>query len=339
MSTPPRIVESLERALALIDEHKLDEASELIEKAKTRAPDAPETLFALGTLASARGDIDEAIARFLDAADADPEWPSPLLAAGWEELERDDAERSLQIAEEVLEAWPNDVEARTDAMLMRAEAHLDLDDLAAARVAIEAIDIAKAEADTLFDVALLWCAVGEHGREEGVLRGLCEQAPGDPDALHALGGCLHERERHDEATELWLKVREIDLAAERSPLSLSNEELEGLAERTLRELPEEVRERLGNVPILIEDAPAEHLVKEGLDPRTLGLFTGTPLPEKSSMGGQAHSPDSAILYVRNLELACGSREELEEQIRITILHETAHFFGLDDDDLDAIGLG
>ncbi len=93
------------------------------------------------------------------------------------------------------------------------------------------------------------------------------------------------------------------------------------------------------MPILVEDFPSEHLVREGLDPRLLGLFTGTPLPSKSVLEGQPHSPDSAVLFLRNLEAACATREELEEEIRITILHETAHFFGLDDEDLDAIGLG
>lgn len=134
-------------------------------------------------------------------------------------------------------------------------------------------------------------------------------------------------------------MRELDLATERAPHTLSHEELESVAEAALSELPEEVRERLGNVPILVEEMPSEALVREGLDPRVLGLFTGTPLPHKSSLEGQAHTPDSAILFLRNLEAECANREELIEQIRITILHETAHFFGLEDDDLDAMGLG
>jgi len=339
MATPPKVLESIDRAMSLIDEGELDEASKLIERAKKSAPNAPETLYALGALASARDDVDEAIARFLDAADADPEWPIPLLAAGWEELERDDAERALEIAEEVLEAWPKDDVARTDAMLMRAEAHLDLEDLGAAREAIEAIDTSSADRDVHMDVATLWCAVGEHGREEGLLRAVVERHPDDADALYALGLCLHDRDEHGEATELWIKVRELDLATERAQIALTHEEIEAIAERTLEELPKEVRERLGNVPILVEDFPSEHLVREGLDPRLLGLFTGTPLPSKSVLEGQPHSPDSAVLFLRNLEAACATREELEEEIRITILHETAHFFGLDDEDLDAIGLG
>lgn len=339
MTASPKILETLDRAIALLDEGALDEAKALIEQAKKSAPDAPETLYALGMLASAQDDVDEAIARFLDAADANPEWAAPLLAAGWEEFERDDAERALEIAEEVLEAWPDDEEARLDAMLMRAEAHVDLENWAAAREAIEAIDISSADRDTLMDVASLWCGVDEHGREEGVLRALLERFPDDADALHALGMCLHDREQHDEATELWLKVRELDLAAPRSPLALTHEEIEALAERTLEELPKEVRDRLGNLPILLEDRPSEALVREGVDPRLLGLFTGTPLPAKSTLEGQPHSPDTAVLFLGNLEAMCASREELEEQIRITILHETAHFFGLEDDELEAMGLG
>ena len=65
---------------------------------------------------------------------------------------------------------------------------------------------------------------------------------------------------------------------------------------------------------------------------------------RSSANGEsndrlARSLDAIHLFQRNLEAAAGSREELEDEIRITVLHETAHFFGLEDDDLEAIGLG
>ena len=49
------------------------------------------------------------------------------------------------------------------------------------------------------------------------------------------------------------------------------------------------------------------------------------------MGGQTHGPDGVQVFVRNLERICADRQELEEQLRITILHETAHFFGLEDE--------
>lgn len=339
MRTPQRILDAVDRALDLVDAGQLEEAEAIVRRAMKKAPDAPEIQYALGEIASARGQVDEAIARFLDAADRDPEWPMPLLAAGREELESEDAERALEIADEVLETWPDDPEARAQALLLRAHAYLDLDDVRAATEALAAIEIDGTDRDLALDVAAAFCDAGEHGREESVLRTIVERDPNDADALHALGECLMRRGEREEATKLWLRVRELDLEAEPSGVELSPEELEGIAERTLRELPEQVRKHLANVPILVEDVPSEDLVRDGWDPRMLGFFNGTPLPQKSSLEGSPRAPDSAILFLRNLEACCANREELEEQVRITILHETAHFFGLDDDELDALGLG
>jgi predicted Zn-dependent protease with MMP-like domain len=69
----------------------------------------------------------------------------------------------------------------------------------------------------------------------------------------------------------------------------------------------------------------------------LGLFTGVPLPEVSALG-QAPHLEHVLLYRRNIERDAGSPEEAAEQIRITLLHETGHFFGMDEDDLADVGL-
>ena len=91
------------------------------------------------------------------------------------------------------------------------------------------------------------------------------------------------------------------------------------------------------MPILLDELPSAELVAEGVDPRILGLFSGTPFPETSAVGG---GPELTTIHLfwRNLEQASDSAEHLAEEIRITVLHETAHFFGLDDDDLAERGL-
>jgi predicted Zn-dependent protease with MMP-like domain len=80
-------------------------------------------------------------------------------------------------------------------------------------------------------------------------------------------------------------------------------------------------------------------VREGVDPRLLGLFSGVPLPDKTAVGPPAPVLDAIHLFQHNLERACRDREQLRAEIRITVLHETAHFFGLDDEDLEKLGLG
>jgi len=133
----------------------------------------------------------------------------------------------------------------------------------------------------------------------------------------------------------WQEVRRLDLAAEPGPLEISEDDVEQIALQTLAELPPQIREKLERVPILIDDAPSEALVADGIDPRLLGLFQGTPMPED---GGLAPTVTNIMLFRHNLARACADADHLAEEIRITVLHETAHYFGLDEDDLEALGL-
>lgn len=338
--TPRRILVWLEDAEVAIEEGRLEEAERALANVRRKRPDLPELAFVEGDLALAKGDVDRAIERYGDAAARDPEWPEPRIAMGWAELERDDVEAASEIAEEALEAWGEDPAVAVEALLLAAAARLADEDLegAAARLS-EVVALEPDDPELLFELAEGWHAVGRPDREEEAYRAVLAIDPSDPDALYGLGGCLHERGAREEATEAWLRVRELDLAEPRPEHPLTEGELEEITERALRELPEHVRERLANVPILVEDLPSEELVREGVDPRLLGLFTGTPLPHKTHLEGSPTSPDAAILYVRNLESAFGDREELVEQVRVTILHETAHFFGLEDEDLEELGLG
>jgi predicted Zn-dependent protease with MMP-like domain len=106
----------------------------------------------------------------------------------------------------------------------------------------------------------------------------------------------------------------------------------------LRELPEAARRLIGNVPILVVDLPARDEVEHGLDPRLLGLFAGSAYSDASSVGG-APQVTQILLFRKNLERMTLDAEELREEIRITLLHETGHFFGMSEDDLADVGLG
>ncbi len=338
--TPRRILVWLEDAEVAIEEGRLEEAARALANVRRKRPDLPELAFVEGDLALAEGDVDRAIERYGEAAARDPEWPEARIAMGWAELEQGDVEAASEIADDAVERWGDDPVVAAEALMLAASARLADEDLegAAARLSeVEALE--PSDPELLFDLAEGWHALGRPDHEEKAYRAIIALDPGDPDALYGLGGCLHERGAREEATRAWLRVRELDLAEPRPERPLTESELEEVAERALRELPEHVRERLANVPILVEDLPSEELVREGVDPRLLGLFTGTPLPQKTHLEGSPTSPDAAILYLRNLESAFADREELIEQVRVTILHETAHFFGLEDEDLEELGLG
>ncbi len=159
------------------------------------------------------------------------------------------------------------------------------------------------------------------------------------DALHTIGSVAKERGDESGAVAYWLRVRALDLAAPRPDWSLSPEQLEAEVEWALGELPERVREHLADVPILAADYPDEDLVRDGWDPRLLGFFDGVPLPEKAAVGEGPLGLDTVLLFQRNIERFAGDPYEAREEIRVTLLHETGHFFGLSDEDLDLIGLG
>src|SRR3569623_1213079 len=93
--------------------------------------------------------------------------------------------------------------------------------------------------------------------------------------------------------------------------------------------------QLERAPILIDAYPTAHLIDEGLDPRMLGVFSGTPMTEG---GASAPTVTNIRLFKTNLERTALDLDHLADEIRITVLHETAHYFGLDEADLERIGL-
>jgi predicted Zn-dependent protease with MMP-like domain len=111
-------------------------------------------------------------------------------------------------------------------------------------------------------------------------------------------------------------------------------------ERALNDLPPPFAERVANVDILIERRPSEEdLRAAGLGPgETLfGLYEGIPLTERTSDYGLV-LPDRITLFQEPLEDVCGTEDELADEIRITVIHEIAHFFGIDDERLHELGV-
>jgi predicted Zn-dependent protease with MMP-like domain len=96
----------------------------------------------------------------------------------------------------------------------------------------------------------------------------------------------------------------------------------------LDSLPPEVAEALRNVAVVVEDENTE-------DPDLFGLYEGVPLPERGDEAGGL--PDRIAIYRRPLEDEFPDPLELEREIRITVLHEIGHYFGLDEDRLAELG--
>ena len=100
-------------------------------------------------------------------------------------------------------------------------------------------------------------------------------------------------------------------------------------ERALASLPADLRSAMSNVEIVVEDENPD-------DPDLFGLYFGIPLTERGDYTGVL--PDKIAIYRLPLEEEFGDDPSvLEEEIRITVLHEVAHHFGIDEGRLDELG--
>ena len=118
-----------------------------------------------------------------------------------------------------------------------------------------------------------------------------------------------------------------------SLLALSREEFEGLVSLALDSVPEQLLNLADNVVVLVEDEPPPSDGRE-----ILGLYEGIPLTERStSYSGVL--PDHIRIFQGPLQRMCRSHAEVVDEIRITVVHEIAHHFGIDDERLHALGYG
>ena len=110
--------------------------------------------------------------------------------------------------------------------------------------------------------------------------------------------------------------------------------------RIVNKLPRRFRERLSNVEFVVEERPSADLLRaEGLDPRhdsLYGIYQGVPLPERSSLDPPL-LPDKITIFAVPLLEDFSDPDELRDEIRLTVIHEIAHYFGMDEDEIDELG--
>jgi tetratricopeptide (TPR) repeat protein len=338
---PPRVRKQLELAHVLMMSGDLEEAELAVEQLVAEYPDLPEIAFLQGQLESAHGEVAAAAAHYLRAVELDPDDPQWLVQAAGELLrDGEDPTGALTLAERVAREWPRH-ESCAAALLIVAKARRLLEDDAGAREALQRVK--TDDARQLTELGLLWDELGELTRAAECYRMAIARGGILRDLYHALGACLHDLGKPDEATEAWLRALELDREMPRPPSELTEDELLDLAEGALRKLPGELRKRLIDVPRVVEDAPSEDFVRQGVDPRTLALFEGILVAELPPSEAKDAVPDALVLYLRNLENEVSfrsmrdfspDRAALRELVRVSILAETKRFFALDDRELE-----
>jgi predicted Zn-dependent protease with MMP-like domain/predicted Zn-dependent protease len=331
----------LDRGWDLLKKNDLRGAEHSAQKALETEPDSPEALTLLGAIAAADGDEEEALEQYRRAMEADPEYVSPMLYAAELLLGPEgDPDEALRLVDDALELAEEE-EDYLDALLLKAEALIAFGDAdAEAREVLAELPPVRLP-DPVFHLRAGRCFLdlGDVADAEKHYRQVVDDDAADADGWYGLG--LVCEERGDEAGKIaaWKRVRALDLEQPPPPWAISEDEFEKIAESVLAELPPRIHKLLENVPLIASDYPSEEVVADGFDPRALGYFAGKAMPEKRSIGeGESGDLNCIYLFQRNIERMCRDRDEVHEEVRITVLHETGHFFGLSEDDMERLGL-
>jgi predicted Zn-dependent protease with MMP-like domain/Tfp pilus assembly protein PilF len=336
MSRTERLLTDLERGFEALEAGKLDTAASIVERCQRIDRKNPDVVALAAAVSDASGDIDDALEQYRLLRELRPDDPMPRICVARLELQGlNDPDAALDTVQEAF-AFIDEEADLIEAIYIKAQALVARGEPAAARDALGELSSSVIDDG---DLALDLAELALSAEDPAGARRWIEVAQRDEalaaDALHALGR-VHEATGDRAAmVAAWQEVRRLDLAAAPGPLEISEDDVEQIALQTLAELPPQIREKLERVPILIDDAPSEALIAEGIDPRLLGLFQGTPMPDD---GALAPTVTNILLFRHNLSRACVDADHLAEEIRITVLHETAHYFGLDEDDLEALGL-
>ena len=314
------------------------------EQLSTEVPDAPEIPFLLSACASAAGNDDEALTLLERTVELDPTWAEPELRAAELLADQGDLAGALErvsSAQRKAEEDESQVDL-LDALALKAGLELEQDRPVHARRTLSALpspQAVQAPGELLRELAHLHLAVDDFNAAEAWFQRAIAADDQDGDAWHGLGLAAEAAGDEEGKREAWLQTLELDSHDDPEfQEHLSEAQMAEVAEAALAELPPRARKLLANIPILIADRPARKDVETGLDPRLLGLFAGSAYAEGSVLGGTPQLTQ-ILLFRRNLERVAQDEEELREEIRTTLLHETGHFFGMSEKDLEDVGLG
>jgi predicted Zn-dependent protease with MMP-like domain len=250
-----------------------------------------------------------------------------------EEGELDDARRTL---DELLRQRPDHPDLRVEDATLKLEANQPKQALAALSGAERSADPAR----FFFLRAMAHHELSRFAESEAdVLRALAVH-PGDPaahDLLSRTRDHLGDAEGAAEASEV---AAELDPENFPEPLEMTDGEFDALVERAIADLPDKVREKLDELPVLVQPLPSNDMLTEvdpPLSPDLLGLFVGRHIFAQSPTAVPG-APGAIFLFRKNLLRACSDADELAREVRVTVQHEVGHLMGLDEDELEDWGL-
>jgi len=343
-----RGLDPLSAARRYYDEEKFDRALSCASQATALSPELPDAHLERAAAFAAMGRFEEAQLSYARALALDPDHLDALLGAAHlfgvslsSSRERDElastyAERGLALALAMNEASLVSQFALISAMAFN--------DLGEAKLALEraeqVLSLQSKHPEATYERAVALFELCRFREAKAAFTALMNDPERSAQAHHHLG-LLLEREGHLKQAERHLgRARALQPEDFPVPQPISPEEFKREVAKAAAELPEDMRRDLEGIPVEAEELPQEEDLVSGdppLSPSILGLFRGPPLGEPCSEEVQGPCR-SVVLYRRNLSRAVRSREELLEQIRVTLLHEVGHLRGEDDHELAARGL-
>jgi len=115
-------------------------------------------------------------------------------------------------------------------------------------------------------------------------------------------------------------------------IDIPGQRFEDLVARALDEVPPELAALVDNVIVVVEDDPPPG------DPQLLGLYEGVPLTERGTWYSGV-LPDRITIYRNPTLRICDTEDDVVDEVHVTVVHEIAHHFGIDDDRLHELGYG
>ena len=119
-------------------------------------------------------------------------------------------------------------------------------------------------------------------------------------------------------------------------VEMTRAEFEDAVRDALDEIPDELASKLENVAVMVQDWPTEAQLA-GRRGTLLGLYEGIDLPRRSPLGYSGVMPDRITIFRGPLCARARDEAELAQQVRVTVLHEVGHYFGLSDRRLHELG--
>ncbi len=294
------------------------------------APDSPEAFNLLGYVASLEGDTDEAIEAYQQAIALDDGYVEAMLNAA--ELcvhPLADFEQAIDLCERVLDISEFDDEI-LDALLLKFDAHFGMNDDDEARKVLLRLPTGPFESAMHNLLAgRAHFELGETARARPLLDAALASEPGNPEISYYAGLLAEAEGNHQEASMLFLRVRQIECDAELPPWAPNEQAFMAFVEQAVAALPAELGKLMTQAEVYVVDMPGPEMLVDGIDVHAMALVdvlgadreTGDSSSPAGAPALLATSRLRVFLYAVNLLRQAGSLPAVEPAIREALERE------------------